>query len=124
MSKNNKQQNIIKNKELSYTQKCMILANIFTDKKKILINLYDNMPLVKLYSAGFNQENFIYSKIRGALCFILEEGDKDKYFLQIYDIKNNSLAFNLPVNQLMIKELIRIENNNTFFCLQTKFKNK
>ena len=122
MSKNNKQQNIIKNKELSYTQKCMILANIFTDKKKILINLYDNMPLVKLYSAGFNQENFIYSKIRGALCFILEEGDKDKYFLQIYDIKNNSLAFNLPVNQLMIKELIRIENNNTFFCLQTKFE--
>ena len=42
--------------------------------------------------------------------------------MQIYDIKNNSLAFNLPVNQLMIKELIRIENNNTFFWLQTKFE--
>ena len=109
--------------ELSYTQKCIILANIFTDKKKILINLYDNLPLVKLYTAGLNEENFIYSRIRGALCFVLQEEDnKEKYFLQIYHIKNNSLAFSLPVNQLMTKDLIRIENNNTFFCLQTKFE--
>jgi hypothetical protein len=111
------------NKELSYTQKCMILANIFTDKKKILINLYDNMPLVKLYTANLNQDNFVYSKIRGALCFIVEEIDKkDQYFLQIYDKKNNSLAFNLPVNKLMIENLTRIEGNDTFFCLITKFE--
>ena len=111
------------NKELSHTQKCMILASIFTDKKKILINLYDNMPLVKLYTACLNQEKFVYSKIRGALCFVAEEIDKkDQYFLQIYDIKNNSLAFNLPVNKLMIENLNRIENNDTFFCLITKFE--
>ena len=108
------------NKELSYTQKCMILANIATDKKKILINLFENIPLVKLYTASLKQENFIYSKIKGALCFLIEEENKNsKYYLQIYDINYFSLVFNLQVNQNMIKDLMKLENN--FFCLPTKF---
>ena len=99
------------NKELSYTQKCIILANIATDKKKILINLFENIPLVKLYTANLKQENFVYSKIKGALCFLVEEENKTvKYYLQIYDINYFSLVFNLQVNQNMIKDLMKLEN--------------
>jgi hypothetical protein len=109
-----------KSKELSYTQKCIILANLVTDKKKVLINSFDNIPLVKLYTANLKQENFVYSKIKGALCLLYEEENKNiKYYLQIYDINYFSLAFNLQVNQKMVKDLIKIEQN--FFCLPTKF---
>ena len=46
---------------------------------------FNSVPLVKLYTANLNQEKFVYSKIRGALCFVAEEIDKkDQYFLQIY----------------------------------------
>ena len=108
------------NKELSYTQKCIILANIGIDKKKILINLFDNIPLVKLYTANLKQENFVYSNIKGALCFLVEEENKKvNYYLQIYHINYFSLAFCLQVNQNMIKDLMKLENN--FFCLPTKF---
>ena len=109
-----------KSKELSYTQKCIILANLVTDKKKVLINSFDNIPLVKLYTANLKQENFVYSKIKGALCLLYEEENKNIiYYLQIYDINYFSLAFNLQVNQKMVKDLIKIEQN--FFCLPTKF---
>ena len=109
------------NNELSYTQKCMILANIASDKKKILINTFDNMPIVKLYCSDLKIDNFVYSKIKGALCLLVEE-DKKKvnYYLQIYEIKNFSLAFAMPITQKLVNDLTRIENVNNFFCLPTK----
>ena len=119
MSTNN---SLNKKPELSYIQKCMILANIASDKKKVIINSFDNIPLVKLYTANLKLDNFVYSKIKGALCFLAEE-DKKKvnYYLQIYDIKNFSLSFNMQVTQKLIKDLTKIENVNNFFCLPTKF---
>ena len=109
------------NNELSYTQKCMILANIASDKKKILINTFDNMPIVKLYCSDLKIDNFVYSKIKGALCLLVEE-DKKKvnYYLQIYEIKNFSLAFAMPITQKLVNDITRIENVNNFFCLPTK----
>jgi len=120
LTKKPSNQNI--NNELSYTKKCMILANIASDKKKILINTFDNMPLVKLYTANLKLDNFVYSKIKGVLCFLVEE-DKKKvnYYLQIYEIKNYSLAFAMPVTQKLVNDLTRIENVNNFFCLPTKY---
>ena len=120
LTKKPSNQNI--NNELSYNKKCMILANIASDKKKILINTFDNMPLVKLYTANLKLDNFVYSKIKGVLCFLVEE-DKKKvnYYLQIYEIKNYSLAFAMPVTQKLVNDLTRIENVNNFFCLPTKY---
>ena len=107
-------------KDLSYTQKCIILASIASDKKKTMINLYDNIPIVKLYTANLKQENFIYSKIKGPLFFLYEEENKKmNYYLQIYDPKSLSLAFNLQINQKMIKDLIELEDN--FICLPSKY---
>ena len=108
------------NKGISYTQKCVILAKIASDKKKTLINLYDNIPIIKLYTANLKQENFIYSKIKGLLCFLYEEEKKKyTYYIQIYDLKNLSLVFNLQVNQKMVNDLIELESN--FICLPTKY---
>ena len=107
-------------KDISYTQKCIILASIVSDKKKTLINLYDNIPIVKLYTANLKDENFVYSKVKGPLFFLCEEENKKiNYYLQIYDPKSLSLAFNLQINQKMIKDFIELENN--FICLPTKY---
>ena len=109
-----------KNKGLSYTKKCIILAKIASDKKKTLINLYDNIPIIKLYTANLKQENFIYSNIKGLLFFLYEEEKKKLiYYLQIYDLKYLSLVFNLQVNQKMINDIIELESN--FLCLPTKY---
>ena len=109
-----------KAKELSYTQKCLIFANITQDKKKILMNSFDNIPLVKLYTANLKQDNFIYSNIAGGLCFLFEKEDKKiNYFLQIYDIHTNTLAFTMQINQKMINDIMKMENN--FLCFPTKF---
>ena len=110
----------ITNKVISYTQKCVILAKIASDKKKTLINLYDNIPIIKLYTANLRQENFIYSRIKGLLCFLYEEEKKKlTFYLQIYDLKNLSLVFNLQVNQKMVNDTIELESN--FICLPTKY---
>ena len=117
--KNNSSKKI--KKELTFLQKCIILANITKDKKKKLINSFDNIPMVKFYTAQLSQDNFVYSKIKGALCFFYEEVDKKKnYFLQIYDVKNFTLAFSLQMNQKFVKAIIKMDEKN-FFCIPSKF---
>ena len=119
------------NKELSYMKKCKILANIFSEKKITLINSFDNIPIVKLYTADLTQENFVYSKIKGGLCFFIEdEGDKNyKYYLQIYDIYTYSLVFNIQINQSIIGDLVKVNSyffffSTKFYCLGFKFNSK
>ena len=109
------------NKELSYMKKCKILASIFSEKKTTLINSFDNIPIVKLYTADLTQENFVYSKIKGGLCFFIEDGGdkKYKYYLQIYDLYTYSLVFNVQINQNIIGDLIKV--NASFFCFSTKY---
>lgn len=109
------------NKELSYMKKCKILAGIFSEKKTTLINSFDNIPIVKLYTADLTQENFVYSKIKGGLCFFIEDGGdkKYKYYLQIYDLYTYSLVFNVQINQNIIGDLIKV--NASFFCFSTKY---
>ena len=119
------------NKELSYMKKCKILANIFSEKKITLINSFDNIPIVKLYTADLTQENFVYSKIKGGLCFFIEDGgDKNyKYYLQIYDIYTYSLVFNIQINQSIIGDLVKVNSyffffSTKFYCLGFKFNSK
>ena len=102
-------------------KKCKILANIFSEKKTTLINSFDNIPIVKLYTADLTQDNFVYSKIKGGLCFFIEDGGdkKYKYYLQIYDIYTYSMVFNIQINQSIIQDLVKL--NPFFFCFSTKY---
>ena len=79
-------------KELTFIQKCIIMANIFQDQNKHVINSFNNIPYAKLYTSNIEDEKFVYSKIKGALMLIHEEdNDNSNFFLQIYDINNYSM---------------------------------
>ena len=65
-----KKQNVSFN--ISFTKRCILMSKIALSKNLILLNSFDFFPLVKLYIADQNQENFIYSKIKGVICFFKE----------------------------------------------------
>ena len=44
------------------------MSIIAKEKNMILVNSFNNIPFVKLYTANSYNEIFIYSKIKGALC--------------------------------------------------------
>ncbi len=118
-TKSSKEQSVeIKGKEISFIQKCIIMAHIFNSKKKTVVNPFHNIPYVKLYTANLTVEKFVYSKIKGALFVIYEENNgKTDFFLQIYDINDYSLVFSLPVNDKLLEGLIIEEN---FIIIPTK----
>ena len=90
-------------KEISFVQKCIMLSNIFQNKTQFVVNQFNNIPYIKLYTASLTGEHFIYSKIRGGLFLVYEENEKStNFFLQIYDINDYSLAFSLPINQKLL----------------------
>lgn len=108
-----------KGKELSFIKKCIILANLYQNENKYVINSFDNIPLVKLFTANIKDELFIYSKIKGALLFVCEQNDKvSNYFLQIYNIDDYSMVFNLPINQKILEGIVGEEK---MICILTKY---
>ena len=81
----NQESIIKKEKGISFIQKCIILANILRDKNKHVVNAFDNIPFVRLYTSNIKDEKFVYSKIKGALMLIYEENDNQlNFFLQIH----------------------------------------
>ena len=107
-----------KGKELSFIQKCIMIANIFQNPHKNIVNAFNNIPYVKLYTANITDEKYINSNIKGGLFLIYEENEKStNFFLQIYDINTYSLVFNLPINANLISSVVIEEK---FFCVQTK----
>ena len=113
-------------KELTFIQKCIIMANIIHDQNKHVINSFNNIPYVKLYSSNIEDEKFVYSKIKGALMLIHEEDNDDSnFFLQIYDINNYSMEFNFQINQILLdkkivdEKFIGIPTKN--YCIGFKF---
>ena len=106
-----------KNKELSFTKKCIILSNIQNDTNKIIFNSFNFIPIVKLYSSTQKQETFNYTKIKGAL-FLLQDKITSNYHIRIYDSKNYSLKFNFEINKETRKNYIKVESN--FYCFNLK----
>ena len=113
-------------KELSFIQKCIVLANIFQDPNKCVINPFNSISYVKLYTANLTDEKFIYSNIKGALLLISEKNkDTTNLFLQIYDIDNYSIVFNMPITPKLIEEkeceekFIKISTRQ--YCIGFKF---
>ena len=108
-----------KGNEISFIKKCIILANIFQNKNKFVVNLFNNIPYVKLYTANLIMDNFIYSKIKGALFLIYEKNkDQTNFFFQIYDLNDYSLVFSLPIYPKMLEGVIIEEK---FIIIPTKY---
>jgi len=97
----------IQGKQISFMQKCIIMANILNEENKFVVNPFNNIPYVKLYTANLTIEKFVYTKIKGALILIYEENKgKTEFFLQIYDINDYSLVFSLPINKKLLEGVI------------------
>ena len=108
-----------KNKELSFTNRCILLANIYSEKDKVLFNSFDFLPLVKLYTASQKQELFSYTKIKGVLV-IMQDKDKEKknYYFRIYDCQDYSIRFSLEINKDTKKNYMKVESE--FYCFNLK----
>ena len=104
--------------ELSFTKKCIILANIQNEPDIILLNTFNFIPLVKLYTASQKQETFNYTTINGGLFLHKDKNNLEKnFYLRIYDSKSNSLQFNLEINQDTRKNDIKVEISFYYFNL-------
>lgn len=108
--------------DITFTQKCILMSSISSEKSKILITSFYDIPLVKLYTANLNTKNLIYSKVKGALCFFRDKDQDDqnsrKYYLRIYSLKNYSLLFNIELAKEDLKHYIKIKE--ILYGLQTK----
>ena len=116
---------------LSFTQKCILFAKITRIKDKIILNPFDFIPKVKIYTSSFRQQIFTYTKIKGGLFIIKNKNKKDaqKYIIRVYSYKDFSLLFSLEINNETRKNYVEIEPNFYCFCLRVgfigfKFKSK
>ena len=107
--------------DITFTQKCILMSSLSKDKSKILITSFNDMPLMRLYTAKINTKNLIYSKIKGALLFFCDKtNDKNsrKFYFRIYSIKNYSLLFNIELSKEDLQYYIKVREN--LYCLQTR----
>ena len=112
-------QNEKKNIQLSFTQKCIMVSNILYEKDKLLLNSFDFIPLVKLYTSNMRKEKFNYTKIKGGLVLFQDKEKNEKnYHIRIYDSKDYSIQFNLEINNETKKNYIKLEPN--FYCFNLK----
>ena len=91
-----------KEEDISFTQKCILMASISKDKSKILLTSFYDLAFVKLYTAKINAKNLIYSKIKGVFCFLCVKNknlNDKKYYLRIYSINNYSNLFNVDLKK-------------------------
>ena len=111
------------NHDLNFTQKCIIFANITRIKDKIILNPFDFIPKVKIYTSSFGQQIFTYTKIKGGLFIIKNKNKKDsqKVFIRVYSYKDYSLLFNLEINNETRKNYIQIEPDFYCFCLRVGY---
>jgi hypothetical protein len=109
--------------DLNFTQKCILYANITRIKDKIILNPFDFIPKVKIYTSSIRQQIFTYTKIKGALFIIKNKNKKDaqKFLIRVYSYKDYSLQFNLEINSEVRKNYVEIEPNFYCFCLRVGF---
>jgi hypothetical protein len=100
-----------------------MFANITRIKDKIILNPFDFIPKVKIYTSSLRQQIFTYTKIKGGLFIIKNKNKKEehKYFIRVYSYKDYSLLFNLEINNEARKSYVEIEPNFYCFCLRVGF---
>jgi len=105
--------------KINFTRKCILMSVIAQEKNIVLVNSFNNIPFVKLYTTNSFYENFIYSKIKGALClFINKDPNKNLFYLRIYDIQNYSIVFNMELKKEHIK--LFTQYNDNFYFMQLR----
>ena len=117
----NKDLQVKKEEDISFTQKCILFSSIAKDKTKMLITSFYDFPLVKLYTSKINSKNLIYSKVKGVLCFLqnkTNENNSKKFYFRIYSVNNYSLLFNIELNKDDLQYYIKIRD--LLYCLQTQ----
>ena len=117
-----KDQDIIN--EINFTQRCILMSVISQDKNIVLVNSFQKIPIVRLYTADSTFQNFIYSKIKGAFClFISKEKDPKnrKYFLRIYNLKDYSLSFNMEIKKEHMQYITQYKDDFYFMELRQSF---
>ena len=108
-----------KSPKINFTRKCILMSIIAKEKNMILVNSFNNIPFVKLYTANIHNEIFIYSKIKGALClFINKDQNKKLFYLRIYDVQNYSIIFNMELEKEHFKYFIQY--NDDFYFMQLR----
>jgi hypothetical protein len=112
-----------KKNDINFTQKCIMFANITRIKDKIILNPFDFIPKVKIYTSSIRQQIFTYTKIKGALFIIKNKNKKDaqKFLIRVYSYKDYSLQFNLEINSETRKSYVEIEPNFYCFCLRVGY---
>jgi hypothetical protein len=100
-----------------------MFANITRIKDKIILNPFDFIPKVKIYTSSFRQQIFTYTKIKGGLFIIKNKNKKDaqKYIIRVYSYKDFSLLFSLEINNETRKNYVEIEPNFYCFCLRVGY---
>jgi len=109
--------------DINFTQKCIMFANITRIKDKIILNPFDFIPKVKIYTSSFRQQIFTYTKLKGGLFIIKNKNKKDaqKFFIRVYSYKDFSLLFNLEISSETRKNYVQIEPNFYCFCLRVGY---
>ena len=108
-----------KTQEMNFTQKCILMSIVAKEKNLVLVNSFNNIPFVKLYTAKQDNEIFIYSKIKGALClFARKDPNKKLFCLRIYNIDNYSIVFNMELQKDHLKYFTQY--NDDFYYMQLR----
>ena len=96
---------------------------ISKDKNVVLVNSFDKIPIVKLYTASSSYENFIYSKIKGAFCLLMSKGknNESQYFFRIYSLKDYSTLFNMEIKKANMQYITQYKEDFYFMELRNSF---
>ena len=108
--------------EINFTKRCILMSVISKEKDLILINSFNKIPIVKLYTADSSYENFIYSKIKGAFCLLMtKEKNNSKYFFRIYSLKDYSTLFNMEIKKENMQYITQYRDDFYFMELRSSF---
>ena len=109
--------------EINFTKRCILMSVISKDKNFVLVNSFNKIPIVKLYTADSSYENFIYSKIKGAFCLLMErkKNNSQKYFFRIYSLKDYSTLFNMEIKKENMQYITQYKEDFYFMELRQSF---
>ena len=108
--------------EINFTKKCILMSVISQDKNVTLVNPFTKIPIAKLYTANPTCQNFIYSKIKGALCLFMNKDPKNRiYYFRIYELKTYSLVFNMELKKEYIQYITYYQDDFYFMELYDSF---
>ena len=109
--------------EINFTKRCILMTVISKDKNVVLVNSFDKIPIVKLYTASSSYENFIYSKIKGAFCLLMSKGKNNdcQYFFRIYSLKDYSTLFNMEIKKANMQYITQYKEDFYFMELRNSF---